>query len=101
MRKLRSIPGVIFRAFFGGPHGVFSSKKFWAFCFCSLSLYDNIELLFFPMQSWVVALDNASVSDAVIITVKASVDALAWGALAIYGWTKKHDQAGQLPQTAQ
>jgi hypothetical protein len=72
--------------FFTDAAGGFSTRKFWAFIFCWMAVVEKFKLVFFSRWHFSVALHNAGVSDAVIITLITSMDAMALGALMVYGW---------------
>lgn len=76
----------ILTAFFLDATGGFSTRKFYAFIFCFYSLVEKAKLVFFSKWHFSVALHNEGVSDAVIISLIASIDGLALGALMVYGW---------------
>lgn len=93
-----NIPRSIIKAFFcerknGSVHRTFSSKKFWAFFFVFLAGHSHIKLAFWPATHWSVDLVKAGVSDAIIITIIASLDTIAIMALGIYGICKKNGKA--------
>ena len=93
-----NIPRSIIKAFFcekknGDTIRTFSSKKFWAFFFVFLAGHSHIKLAFWPTTHWSVELHAAGVSDAVVITIIASLDTIAIMALGIYGICKANGKA--------
>lgn len=83
--------------FFENKGGVpqFSTKKFWAFFFCALAVANHWGLHFSPgehptvvyatQMAKAIGKDNAKT---IIVTMIASLDSFALGALAVYGWSK-------------
>jgi len=74
------------KTFYTDSVGNPSSRKIYAFIFVSISVIEKIKLIFFPLYHFAAIMSAAKVSDAVIITLSASMDLFAFGALAVYGW---------------
>ena len=77
----------------GGDKKEFSTKKMWALILVSMAIANKIELSINGLQHWVVVLSRGGVSDAVIISMIASLDALAAWALAVYSQAKSKGAA--------
>jgi hypothetical protein len=74
------------KTFYADGVGNPSSRKIYAFIFCSIAIVEKVKLIFFPLYHFAAIMSAAKVSDAVIITLSASMDLFAFGALAVYGW---------------
>jgi hypothetical protein len=72
--------------------GGFSTRKFWALLFCIMAVVEKAKLVFWSKWHFSVALHNAGVSDAVVIALITSLDAMALGALMVYGWKENTAQ---------
>lgn len=98
MKKIKSISVKIFEALFcerknGGDKKEFSTKKMWALILVAMAVANKIELSLNGLDHWVVVLSRHGVSDAVIIAMIASLDALAAWALAVYSAAKSKGAA--------
>ena len=98
MRHINNVIRRIFEALFcerknGGDKKEFSTKKMWALILVSMAVANKIELSMNGLQHWVVILSRHGVSDAVIISMIASLDALAAWALAVYSNAKSKGAA--------
>ena len=98
MKKIKSTLARIFEALFcekknGGEKKEFSTKKMWALVLVSMATANKIELSINGLDHWVVVLSRHGVSDAVIIAMIASLDALAAWALAVYSAAKSKGAA--------
>ena len=71
----------------------FSTKKMWALILVAMAVANKIELSINGLGHWVVILSRHGVSDAVIISMIASLDALAAWALAVYSAAKSKGAA--------
>jgi hypothetical protein len=82
----------IFEAFLCEPKNgegkKFSTKKFFALIFCLLAIIEKVKLVIIPDSHFSYYLTQAAVPESVIISLAASLDALALGALTVYGWAK-------------
>jgi hypothetical protein len=78
--------------FFRDPAGAISSRKIIAMIFVFFAMIEKAKLIFWSHKHFSVALKNCGVSDAVVITLIASLDALAVLCLAVYG-IKKTDSS--------
>ena len=63
-------------------------KRSTAFVFFLFKVIDLTWLYFWPESHHVAILTSKGVSNAVLIALITSQDALTWGALAVYGWAK-------------
>ena len=79
---------IAYNAFFCKADGSFSAKKSIAFVISALAIANHSHLHFAPATHWTVTLTQASVDNVVQTALIASLDALAGGALAVYGWSK-------------
>ncbi|KKK77909.1 hypothetical protein LCGC14_2848850 [marine sediment metagenome] len=77
----------------GGDVKEFSTKKTIAVVVCLLAIISTGWLIFFPSSHWITALSGAGVSDGVIITAQASLDALSCACLSVYGIAKARGAA--------
>lgn len=77
----------------GGNKKEFSTKKMWALILVFMAVANKIELSINGLDHWVVVLSQHGVSDAVIISMIASLDALAAWALAVYSNAKSKGAA--------
>ena len=66
-----------------------SSRKIYAFLFCTLSVINVTWLIFSPDSHFITKMSKAKVDAAVIISVMGFISSLAFGALAVYGWKDK------------
>jgi len=73
----------------------FSTKKFWMTAFCSLALYNDVQLLFFPAIHWsakyaavMVKYVGKAGAENIIIYVMGFLNSVAAVATGIYGWSK-------------
>jgi hypothetical protein len=87
----------IYQAFFCEPKNgngpEFSTKKFWAIILLIIAISEKIKLVYFTSYHFSVYLSTLGVSDNVIISLIVSIDGLAFGALAVYGWAKAKNAA--------
>jgi ABC-type Fe3+ transport system permease subunit len=101
-----NIPRLVYQAFFtevkkNSTRKTFTTKKFYAFVFSALAIYNNVTLSFFASNHWSVTLTSAlkttklgdDAISTIIVTIVATVNGLALGALSIYGWSKRHGAA--------
>ena len=96
--KIIELIKLFFQALFferknGGPKKEFSTKKMWAFVLTFMAVANKVELSVNGLDHWVVVLAKHGVSDAVIIAMIASLDALAAWALAVYAAGKSKGAA--------
>lgn len=91
----------IFKAFFyeikrGGTDSRFSTKKFYAFIFVTIAIYNNVTLVWWTVNHWIVKLVTALKAvplgdewiSTIIIVLVGVINGLALGALGVYGWSK-------------
>lgn len=89
--------------FFKDKNGEPSSRKVWAFIFCIFEIIDKGVLILHPAWHYSTFFHYVGVSDAVVITLIASMDAMALGALTVYGWKSSAMQTAApetIPATA-
>lgn len=77
---------LIARTFYADGNGNPSSRKIYAFIFTSIAIVEKMKLIFFPLHHFAAIMSKFGVSDSIIITLSASMDLFALGALAVYGW---------------
>ena len=65
-----------------------SLKRSTATIIILFKLIDIVWLYVFTSSHYVMQLSQNGVSDAIVIAIITSHDALTWGALYIYGWAK-------------
>lgn len=75
-----------------------SARKVWAFFFCLYEVIDKGALIAAPSWHYSKVLHDCGVSDAVVITLIASMDAMALGALAVYGWSNGKAESPATPE---
>ena len=93
----------MFSIFFRDAAGNVSSRKIIAMFFIFLAAVEKTKLVFWSAWHFSVALQRAGVSDAVTITLIASLDAIAVLCLAVYGIKKfsaaPSEPSGYTPDT--
>ncbi len=72
----------------GETRKTFSFKKLVALIVIYFAIHSKYTLIFDPANHWSVILTNKKVAQSVIISLIASLDVLALGALSVYGWAK-------------
>lgn len=77
-----------------------STRKIIAMIFIILAIVEKAKLVFWSHWHFSVALRNHGVSDAVVITLVASLDAIAVLCLAVYGIKKTDGTAPDAPTDA-
>lgn len=79
---------LVYEAFFcevkSSGNKEFSTKKFWAFCLMMLAFCNHLELHLWPQTHWSVILSKKGAPESIVISLIASLDALAAWALGVY-----------------
>ncbi len=89
-----------FKFIFQDASGKPSTRKIIAMFFIVLAIVEKAKLVFWSHWHFSVALKNHGVSDAVVITLVASLDAIAVLCLAVYGIKKNESTASDTPTDA-
>jgi hypothetical protein len=92
------ILAAFWHAFFTDAKNQFSTRKTFALIFVSLAIVEKVCLVFFPAHHFMVFLQAKGFSDAVLIALQASLDAVAMISLSVYGVKAALDAKSQTSQ---